>query len=224
MHAVELVTNTPNIQKKDLLAKQKMKEHADKRARAQTYELAIGDLVLVRQKKRNKFTTRFDPAPYQVVRIQGTMITAVRNEKYLTRNVSQFKWIDSSLQGPEDESDVSDDEAVDGNDHQDPHQDGNDRQDPHPVPPDGPAAGARPVEIVPARRYPSREKNTFSRYGQNVYDLSIPSTFTWKKGRDVMLSYFHVIVIVHHYIIHHYIIDYYVMIMKGSVLPRHFML
>ena len=36
---------------------QKMKEHADKRAHAQVSEIAIGDNVLVRQKKRNKFTT-----------------------------------------------------------------------------------------------------------------------------------------------------------------------
>ena len=55
------------IQVKDSKSKQKMKEYADKRSKAQENEIVVGDTVLVRQKKRNKFTTRFDPSPYQVV-------------------------------------------------------------------------------------------------------------------------------------------------------------
>ena len=85
-----------------------MKEQADKRAKAQEAEMAIGDTVLIRQKKRNKFTTRFDPSPYQVVEIKGTMVTAVRNEKYITRNVSHFKKIQPSVKAPENHDDDSD--------------------------------------------------------------------------------------------------------------------
>ena len=35
--------------------------------------------------------TKFDPNPFKVVKIKGIMITAVRNEKYVTRNALLFK-------------------------------------------------------------------------------------------------------------------------------------
>ena len=102
---------TLKVKEKDRQAKQKMKENADKRARARVSIVAVGDTVLVRQRKRNKFTTRFDPSPFEVVRIKGTMVTAARNEKYITRNISQFKKIPSLLKELEgEESDISDDD------------------------------------------------------------------------------------------------------------------
>ena len=36
----------------------------------------IGDTVLVRQRKHNKFSTRYDPKPYRITKINGTMVTA----------------------------------------------------------------------------------------------------------------------------------------------------
>ena len=77
-----------------------MKENADIKRRASPSNLKIGDIVLVRQRKDNKFSTRFDPRPFEVVRKKGTMVTAYRDGKYITRNISQFKVIDSSLKGP----------------------------------------------------------------------------------------------------------------------------
>ena len=52
----------------DKKAKQIMKENADRRSTAKERIVEIGDLVLVRQKRKIKFSTKFDPKPYRVVR------------------------------------------------------------------------------------------------------------------------------------------------------------
>ena len=62
----------------DAKAKVKMKAHADKRA--QTSKMKVGDLVLVRQRKQNKLSTWYNPYPFFVTRIKGTMVTARRKE------------------------------------------------------------------------------------------------------------------------------------------------
>ncbi len=59
------------LQLRDSQAKQKMKAHADRRVRVQESILTISDTVLTRQKKRSKFSTRFDPSPYKVVEVKG---------------------------------------------------------------------------------------------------------------------------------------------------------
>ena len=79
------------VKRRDELAKEKMKCYADKKARAQLTEMRVVDTVLIQQRKNNKFTTKFDTSPFQVVRVKGTMVTTVRNEKYVTRNISHFK-------------------------------------------------------------------------------------------------------------------------------------
>lgn len=135
-------TSDQNVQTKDSEAKQKMKEHADKRAQAQDPEIEIGDTVLVRQKKKNKLSTKFDPSPYKVVEVKGTMVTAVRNEKYITRNISQFKSIRPSVRAPagddSDDSDLSDIEETDET-----------PPDPVPLP---------NIPPPPTRRYPARQR------------------------------------------------------------------
>ena len=59
--------------------------------------------------------TKFDPNPFKVVRIKRTMITACRNEKYVTRNASLFNalkvdtFVDKGGEECEDEDeDISD--------------------------------------------------------------------------------------------------------------------
>ena len=79
------------VRKNDIKAKQIMKENADRKSRAKERIAGIGDLVLVRQKRKNKFSTKFDPRPYHVVRVKGTMITACRDGHYVTRNISFYK-------------------------------------------------------------------------------------------------------------------------------------
>ena len=84
------------VRRKDTTAKEKMKHHTDRKRRAKKTVIGIGDLILIRQRKENKFPTKFDPKPFRVTKVKGTMITSIWNEKYITRNVSQCKKIPNS--------------------------------------------------------------------------------------------------------------------------------
>ena len=137
------------VRDKDTQAKKKMKERADKRSRSCQPNIQIGDTVLVRQKKKDKFTTKFDPAPYKVIEVKGSMVTATRNERDITRNVSHFKRIQPSVRTPEADYESSDDELDNGPDETQPAQ-----QQP-------------PVQVQ--RRYPTRQRRSCQRYGQNIY-------------------------------------------------------
>lgn len=79
------------IDKADRDAKVRRKTYADKRRGAKEPNFKIGDQVLVRQTKINKLTPRFNPKPYRVTAIKGTMITARRPDHMITRNCSHFK-------------------------------------------------------------------------------------------------------------------------------------
>ena len=98
------------MKENDDKAKVKMKTYADAKVRAKTSTINIGDTVLARQRK-HKLSTRFDPLPFRVVPTNGTMITARRNGKYITRNVSHFKVVNPVFQGEEsnDEEEEDDD-------------------------------------------------------------------------------------------------------------------
>ena len=141
------------VQRNDRRVKDKMKEYADKKRRAQKSNLKIGDTVLVRQRKQNKFSTRFDSKPWEVVRKKGTMVTACRDGKYITRSISQFKVIDSSLKEPdqgedEDDEDLNTDDIV--------------------ATPPNPPVQQRPNPPAQLRRS-QRSKNPPHRYGTVVY-------------------------------------------------------
>ena len=75
----------------DKKAKQKMKDYADKRRNAKPSKLQTGDTVLVQQDKENKFTTPFDPRPYEITNKKGSMVTAKREDREITRYSSHFK-------------------------------------------------------------------------------------------------------------------------------------
>ena len=139
-----------------------MKERADRRARCQMALVRIGDTVLVRQKKKDKFTTKFDPAPYKVTEVKGTMVTAVRNEKSITRNVSHFKPIQLSIKVPEaEDSDFSEDE-----------QDENAEQEPrdNPLATQPPSPSPCQSQSSTRARYPVRQRKRCQQYGHNVFD------------------------------------------------------
>ena len=67
------------------------KLYADARRHAKITSIKLGDTVLVKQTKINKFSTPFDPHPYTVKAINGTMVTAERDDHVITRNISFFK-------------------------------------------------------------------------------------------------------------------------------------
>ena len=71
--------------------KAKSARYSNKRQRAHYDDLNIGDTVFAKQKRTNKWMTRFGSAEYEVKTIKGSMITAVdRNGRELTRDRSWF--------------------------------------------------------------------------------------------------------------------------------------
>jgi transposase InsO family protein len=77
--------------KKDDERKQQMKAAGDKRLRVKPVCFKVGDLVLVKQQRTNKSMSHFEPVPYRIKAIKGTMITATSKGRSTTRNVSFFK-------------------------------------------------------------------------------------------------------------------------------------
>jgi len=81
-----------NVARNDSAAKLKMKNYADKRNQAKVPNLSIGDPVLMKMdRQKNKADPPFDPKPLIVTHRNGSMITAERRGKRVTRNSSFFK-------------------------------------------------------------------------------------------------------------------------------------
>ncbi len=93
-----------NIRLADNLQKQKMKNYADERRHTKVPNLTPGDTVLVRQPRINKTTPPFNPQPYRLISTKGSMMTARRGEKEVTRNSSHFKSILSTPSEEEEEN------------------------------------------------------------------------------------------------------------------------
>ncbi len=68
--------------------KEKVKKYVDRTRKAKDTDSKVGDTVLVRQDKKNKFSTSYDPQPYKVVSIKGSSVTARRRDKDITRHAS----------------------------------------------------------------------------------------------------------------------------------------
>ena len=67
--------------------------YADAKGHAKLQTLQAGDSVLVRAPKVNKFSSYYDPVPYKVTDVKGSMITAARPGHTITSNTSFFKKI-----------------------------------------------------------------------------------------------------------------------------------
>ena len=80
------------IQERNKNAKRKMKAYANNKAYVKPQNTSVGDTVIVkRDPSRMKSDTPFDPQPYVVIEQKGTMVTAERDDKEITRNSSLFK-------------------------------------------------------------------------------------------------------------------------------------
>ena len=73
--------------------KTQMKKYADQRRHTKKILISVGDLVIYKQEKKNKFSTKFNPLPYKVIKVNGSTITVQRNSHQITRNISYFKRI-----------------------------------------------------------------------------------------------------------------------------------
>ena len=87
-----------------------MTSYADSKRHTRQSDLQPGDYVLLKQKRMNKLSTPYSHHAYVVVQKKGTLITAQRGEKHITRN-SHFK----PLQGKHFSLSYEEEEDDDGN-------------------------------------------------------------------------------------------------------------
>ena len=71
--------------------KKQMKEYADKRRNARENLIVVGDQVLLKQSKADVLTPAFDPRPFSVIGVKGSMITVKRGREIKSRNSSHCK-------------------------------------------------------------------------------------------------------------------------------------
>jgi hypothetical protein len=70
-----------------------MKEYFDLKRNTKPADLKVGDSVLVKQEKKNKLNTPFNPELMTIKNKKGNMITATAENKEKTRISSFFKKI-----------------------------------------------------------------------------------------------------------------------------------
>jgi hypothetical protein len=64
----------------------------------------VGDKVILKQRKGNKFTTKFELEPYTVIERKGTKIIVAENRRHtVTRNASFFKQIKDNVREPDED-------------------------------------------------------------------------------------------------------------------------
>ena len=68
-----------------------MKVYADERRYAQESSIKIGDPVLLKQNRGDTLTPVYDPRPYAVVGVKGSMITVRRGKEIKSCNYSHCK-------------------------------------------------------------------------------------------------------------------------------------
>ena len=100
------------IAKTDADKKLKMKIYADARAHARETSIKPGEVVLMRQPKRNKLSTPYNPKPFVVEAKKGTMVTVSNGSKTITRNSSQFKVIPKHLMKFEEDEEEEEETAT----------------------------------------------------------------------------------------------------------------
>ena len=67
------------IREKDKEKKRQMKAYADERRYTQQSSIKIGDCVLLEQNRGDMLTLAYDPRPYAVIGVKGSMITVKNN-------------------------------------------------------------------------------------------------------------------------------------------------
>ena len=82
---------------RDAEQKSKIKAYAESKLGTKPSDIKPGDTVLVRQPKKNKLSTPFNPEPLVVEEKKGSMVTASDGFKSITRNSSMFKVISPNL-------------------------------------------------------------------------------------------------------------------------------
>ena len=78
-----------HARERDAIQKQKYKENADKYLHSAHSTVSVGDKVLLRQPRRDKLTTGFDPRPHVVLERKGSCLILQRGtSRPIMRNAS----------------------------------------------------------------------------------------------------------------------------------------
>ena len=93
------------------------KENMVRNRRGVPHTLHIGDIVIVRQHKLNKLTPPFNPDPFRIVEINGSMVTASNGKSMITRDASHFRRV--AYNHSDDDDDDDDDDDCDDDDDDD---------------------------------------------------------------------------------------------------------
>lgn len=88
------------VERADHTNKRLAKDYADSKRHTEPHNLNVGDAVLVKQPIMNKYSSTYDPIPSTITHIEGSMITAEREGKQITRNSSHFKKLPEEMIHP----------------------------------------------------------------------------------------------------------------------------
>jgi len=80
-----------SIAQRDAMQKQKMKVYADLKAHAHKRKIEPGEVVLMRQPKKNKLTTPYNPKPFVMEEKKGSIVTASNGSQTVTRILLNLK-------------------------------------------------------------------------------------------------------------------------------------
>ena len=153
-----ILPNYDNVvsREKDHRYKQQMRE----KSRGEDHSLVVGNKVLMRNKKENKLTPKFDPTEMTVIGVKGSSVTASDGRRVIFRDASFFKRIDSE---DEEETPISGDRELPTEDNEPtpPNQDetGEGPDDQNPIEPTAqtqPAQGLAAGREVRTRQPPAR--------------------------------------------------------------------
>ncbi|XP_022792295.1 uncharacterized protein LOC111331444 [Stylophora pistillata] len=88
----ETTVNDDELQDRDWEKKIKAKIYADERRGAQLNDLQTGNQVLLKKKKSNKLSTKFESEPYEIIEKKGNSVVVQSPEKVqYQRNVTEVK-------------------------------------------------------------------------------------------------------------------------------------
>ena len=85
------------VKANDAAHRSKGKSDQDAKKHAKPSNLAIRDIVLVKQRRTNKLSTPFDPRPLTVSSRNGSRLTASHGSYKIARNAKHLKPFDTTL-------------------------------------------------------------------------------------------------------------------------------
>ena len=97
------------IRKKDKDRKLKRKTHFENKHCVKPSQFKVGDSVLIKQEKKDKLTTPFNPTLLKIKEKKGSMITATDGQnKIISRNSSHFKKVGEFIMNEEEIEEILD--------------------------------------------------------------------------------------------------------------------